>query len=42
MNEHDDERPPVLGTWARVYAAVLGYTATLILLFYWFTRSWNR
>ena len=34
-----DEPPPVLGTWPRVYTFVLAYLAIVILLFYWFTRS---
>ncbi len=33
-----DEKPPVLGTWPRVYSFVLVYLAVLILLFWWFTR----
>ena len=41
MNPHD-EPPPVLGTWRRLYAALVVYLSTLIGLFYWFTRSWNR
>ena len=36
------ERPPFLGTWRRVYAAVVFYLVALIALFTWFTRSWNR
>jgi hypothetical protein len=37
-----DEPPPFLGTWKRVYAAVLVYLFVLILLFLWFTETWNR
>jgi hypothetical protein len=33
--------PPFLGTWGKVYAAVIVYLAALILLFYLFTRVWN-
>jgi hypothetical protein len=33
-----DAPPPFLGTWNRVYAAVLVYLALLILAFYVFTR----
>jgi hypothetical protein len=33
-----DEPPPVLGTWPRVYAFVVGYLAVLIALFYLFTK----
>ena len=39
MNE---DRPPFLGSWARIYAAVVIYLAVLIGLFDWFTRSLNR
>jgi hypothetical protein len=43
MNEHEpDEPPPFLGTWKRVYSAVLVYLLALILLFLWFTQTWNR
>ncbi|HSM79727.1 MAG TPA: hypothetical protein VLT57_18950 [Bryobacteraceae bacterium] len=35
----DDEPPPFLRTWARVYAAVLIYLAVLITAFYLFSRS---
>jgi hypothetical protein len=33
-----DEPPPVLRTWPRVYAFVVGYLAVLIFLFYLFTK----
>jgi hypothetical protein len=36
-----DEPPPFLGTWRRVYAAVLIYLACLIFLFYVFTRLFS-
>ena len=42
MSTHEDEPPPFLGTWKRVYAAVLVYLTALILLFLWFTLAWNR
>jgi hypothetical protein len=29
-----DEPPPILGSWNRLYAVVLGWLALLILLFY--------
>ena len=35
---HDDEPPPFLGSWPRVYTAVLGYLAILIVLLYVVTR----
>ncbi len=31
-----DEPPPFLGTWNRVYVAVICYLVLLILLFSWF------
>lgn len=36
-----DEPPPFLGTWPRVYTAVLIYLAILIILFYVFTRMFS-
>ena len=36
-----DEPPPFLGSWKRVYTAVLLYLATLIALFYAFTRIFS-
>jgi hypothetical protein len=38
---HEDEPPPFLGSWPRVYAAVIGYLAILILLLYAVTRFLN-
>ena len=35
-----DEPPPVLGTWPRVYTAVLIYLALVIAAFYAFTRHY--
>ena len=35
-----DEPPPFLGTWSRVYAAILIYLALLIFGFYLFTRTY--
>lgn len=37
-----DQPPPFLGTWNRVYTAILIYLAALIALFALFTRTWNR
>ena len=39
--ELPDEPPPFLGTWQRVYAAVLAYLAALIVLLYAFTRFFS-
>jgi hypothetical protein len=36
-----DEPPPFLGTWKRVYAAVLCYLAIIIAVFYLFTRAYR-
>jgi hypothetical protein len=36
-----EEPPPILGTWRRLYTAVLLYLAALIVLFYVFTRLFN-
>ena len=37
-----DEPPPFLGTWKRVYAAVIFYTIVLIATFYILTITMNR
>ncbi len=34
----DDEPPPLLGTWRRIYILVLIYLAFVIAGFYWFTK----
>jgi hypothetical protein len=39
--EMPDDPPPFLGTWGRVYAAVLGFLALLITLFYCFARAFS-
>jgi hypothetical protein len=36
-----DDPPPFLGTWGRVYAAVIVYLALLITGFYAFTRFFS-
>jgi hypothetical protein len=36
-----DEPPPFLGTWKRVYIAVVWYLAVLIALFYCFGRIFS-
>lgn len=36
-----EEPPPFLGTWPRIYVAVLIYLAVLIGAFYAFTRAWR-
>jgi hypothetical protein len=42
MNHDVEEPPPFLGTWKRVYIAILIYLAAIIGLFAWFTARWNR
>ena len=37
-----DEPPPFLGTWPRVYVAILVYLVVVIALSYAFTRAFNR
>jgi hypothetical protein len=37
----DDEPPPILGTWKRLYTAVLVYLFGLIVLFYWFREAFT-
>ena len=44
QSRHDGEPgepPPILGSWPRVYLAVLGWLALLILLFWLFTRAFT-
>ncbi len=36
-----DEPPPFLGTWSRVYRAVMVYLALLIAGFYLFARAYR-
>lgn len=35
-----DEKPPVLGAWANLYAFILLYLAAVIFLFWLFTRHY--
>ena len=35
-----DEPPPFLGTWRRVYTAVVIYLAVLITTFWLFGKAW--
>jgi hypothetical protein len=35
-----DEPPPFLGTWRRVYTAVVCYLALVIVLFYFFSKAY--
>jgi hypothetical protein len=37
----DEDPPPFLGTWPRVYAAVLAYLALLIATLYALTRFFD-
>jgi len=36
-----EEPPPFLGTWPRLYVAVLIYLVILIGVFHAFTRTWR-
>ena len=38
----NEEPPPFLGTWRRVYLAIILYLVVVIALFGLFTRSLNR
>lgn len=44
MDPHSnkEEPPPFLGTWKRVYIAIVIYLAAVITLFYLFTRAYQR
>jgi hypothetical protein len=37
----EDEQPPVLGSWRRVYGVVVAELCLLIALFYLFTRAFE-
>jgi len=41
LRDVPDSPPPFLGSWGRVYAAVLVYLAGVILAAYWFTRAYR-
>jgi hypothetical protein len=36
-----DEPPPFLGTWRRMYVAILVYLVAIISAFYAFTRAYR-
>ena len=38
FGQREDEPPPFLGSWRRVYIVVLIYLACVIIAFYTFTR----
>jgi hypothetical protein len=35
-----DAPPPFLGSWARIYVAVIVYLITLITAFWFFGKAW--
>jgi hypothetical protein len=37
----EDEPPPLLGSWRRIYIIVLCYLAFLIVLFYFFAKAFD-
>jgi len=41
LREMPDEPPPFLGTWRRVYIAVLTFLAVVIAAAYLFTRAFQ-
>jgi hypothetical protein len=41
MSSPQDEPPPFLGSWRRVYAAVILYLGALILIFLLFQRAFS-
>jgi hypothetical protein len=41
LRDVPDEPPPFLGTWKRVYTAVLIYLVAIISAFYLFTRAYR-
>jgi hypothetical protein len=36
-----DEKPPILGSWKKIYFAVLLNLAVLIILFYFFSEAFK-
>jgi hypothetical protein len=36
-----EERPPIFGTWRKLYLAVLLHLALLIVLFYFFSEAFK-
>jgi hypothetical protein len=41
LRDMPDEPPPFLGTWRRVYMAVLIILCIVIAAAYWFTRAFQ-
>lgn len=41
MSAEPDGAPPFLGTWNRVYVAVLIYLVAIICVFYAFTQAYR-
>ena len=41
LRDMPDDPPPFLGTWRRVYTAVLLYVAGIIAILYLFTRAYR-
>ncbi|MGA2771921.1 MAG: hypothetical protein ABSG26_14000 [Bryobacteraceae bacterium] len=41
LRDMPDEPPPFLGTWRRVYIAVLIYLCVIVAGAYWFTRAFQ-
>ncbi len=41
LRDVPDENPPFLGTWRRVYIAVLVYLAVIVSASYLFTRAYR-
>jgi hypothetical protein len=36
--DHNDDTPPVLGSWGKIYTLVFFNLVILVILFYYFTR----
>ncbi len=37
----EEGSPPLLSTWNRIYAVVIGFLAFLIIIFYLFTKAYQ-
>jgi len=38
---HQDDKPPVLGSWGKIYFVVFGVLIVLIIVFYYFSKAFD-
>jgi hypothetical protein len=41
VHASEDEPPPILGTWRRIYILVLLYVAVIVVAFYAFAKAFD-